>query len=129
MSESRDMLDFAKAVAKALYWGLVFVGTLTGLYAVIFGIAEPFYWLLVPVAMALPGAWLARFPGRVWIGFFVLAFVPAILQSVLFVVSEPPGEPPPDSYGRGIVTLAKGILTHSRVKYQAGLVNARSSRP
>jgi hypothetical protein len=82
MSESRDMLDFA----KALYWGLVFVVTLTGLYAVIFGIAEPFYWLLVPVAMALPGAWLARFPARVWIGFFVLAFVPAIVQSVQFVV-------------------------------------------
>ncbi len=87
MNEMRDMLDFAKAVAKALYWGgLVFPVALTGLYAVIFDIAEPYWWLFVPVAMALLGAWLARFPGRVWLGFFVFALVPALLQLALFVM-------------------------------------------
>ena len=81
-----DMLDFAKAGAKALYWGrLVFLVTLTELYTVIFSIAEPYYWLLLPIALALLGAWLARFPGRVWICFFVFAFVPALLQLAMFV--------------------------------------------
>ncbi len=87
MSEMRDMLDFVKAGVKALYWGgLVFPVTLTGLYAVIFTIAEPYYWLLVPVGMALVGAWLVRFPGRVWVGFFVFGFVPALLQLLLFII-------------------------------------------
>ena len=81
MSGMSDMLDFAKAGAKALYWGgLVFVVTLTELYTVIFSVAEPYYWLLLPIALALLGAWLARFPGRVWLVFFIFAFVPALLQ-------------------------------------------------
>ncbi len=87
MSEMRDMLDFAKAVAKALYWGgLVFWVTMISFYAVIFDIAEPYWWLLVPVGMALLGARLARFPGRVWLGFFVFALVPVLLQLALFVM-------------------------------------------
>ncbi len=87
MSEMSDMLEFAKAGAKALYWGgLVFPMTLTALYAVIFDIAEPYYWLLVPITLALLGACLARFPGRVWLGFFILTFVPALLQLAMFVV-------------------------------------------
>ena len=87
MSEMRDMLDFANALTKALYWGgLVFLVALTSLYAVIFDIAEPYWWLLVPVAMALLRAWLARFPGRVWLGFFVFALVPGLLQLVLFAM-------------------------------------------
>lgn len=81
------MLDFVKAGAKALYWGgLLFPITLTALYAVIFNIAEPYYWLLVPIAMALLGVCLAPFPGRVWLGFFILAFVPALSQLAMFVV-------------------------------------------
>jgi hypothetical protein len=83
------MRDIADA-AKLLYWGLVFFVTVYCLYAVLAGFdviaVTPQWFLLLPVVLAVLGAWIARFPERIWAVVFGSAFVPFLLGLVRFLV-------------------------------------------
>ncbi len=83
------MRDIADA-AKLLYWALVFMVTVYCLYAVWAGFyvisVTPQWFLLLPVVLAVLGAWKARFPKRVWAVVIGLAFVPFLLGLARFLV-------------------------------------------
>ena len=73
---------------KVAYWTLVFLATIHCLYAVWAGLyvisVTPQWFLLLPAALAMLGAWKARLPGRAWAVVLGFAFVPFLVGLARF---------------------------------------------